>query len=73
MVCLLLSCGRNPVSNEGEGNNVAPVTKVSLDTVKPLHHIYPQAATRKTKVSVGKEKIESINTSFHQFLFPIRW
>ena len=35
IVCLLLSCGRNPVSNEGEGNNVAPVTKVSLDTLKP--------------------------------------
>src|SRR5688572_25677854 len=35
MVCLLLSCGRNPVSNESEGTNVAPVTKVSLDTLKP--------------------------------------
>ena len=35
LVCLMLSCGRNPASKEGEANIVAPVTKVSLDTLKP--------------------------------------
>ncbi len=35
MVCLLLSCSRNPETKEGEENVLAPITQVSLDTVKP--------------------------------------
>src|SRR5688572_15155483 len=34
MVCLLLSCSRNPES-KSEKNGLAPVTKVSLDSVTP--------------------------------------
>src|SRR5687767_4238130 len=36
MVCLLLSCSRNPERKEGEENVLTPVAQVSLDTAKLL-------------------------------------
>jgi hypothetical protein len=35
--------------------------------------IYLTATPGKAKVPLGKEKVKSPDTTFHQFIFPLRW
>src|SRR6187455_1235224 len=70
MVCLLLSCGRNPDAKDSDANVLAPVAQVSLDTAKPLAPAFIlKRPPAKPRYPLAKKKLKvltlhSINSFF---------